>query len=159
MTKYDSTLDRDGNYQTIGAGLPFLASKRITFDGGTANGIGNDGGTQDPFTIFDVTGDVMLYVFGVCKTTLVGAATIEVGVTGNTAVLIPQVADATSIAVNEGWHDATSILAEGFTPQIHIVGGGLDVICTITTTNITAGVIDFYCQWRPLSSDGLVAAH
>lgn len=153
---YSSTQDRDGNFQLIGGGLPFKASKRITFAGGTTDAIGDDGGANDPFTIFTVTGDVMVYVFGVVKTTLVGAATLEVGVIGSTASLIAQVADATTIAVNEGWHDATSVLAEGFTPQIHIIGGGLDVIGTVGTADITAGVIDFFCFWRPLSSDGLV---
>jgi len=156
MSKYDQAQDRDANYAVLAGWLPFKASKRITFLGGTANAIGDDGGALDPFTIFTVTGDVLVYVFGICKTTLVGAATIEVGVAGSTASLIAQVAAATAIAVNEGWHDDTSVLAEGFTPQIHPIGGGLDVIGTITTADITAGVIDFYCFWRPLSSDGAV---
>ena len=154
--KFDSAQDRDANYQVLHGLLPFKASKRITFIGGTTDAIGDDGGALDPFTIFTVTGDVLAYVIGICKTTLVGAATLEVGVTGSTASLIAQVADATTIAVNEGWHDATSVLAEGFTPQVHPIGGGLDIIGTITTADITAGVIDFYCFWRPLSSDGLV---
>lgn len=158
MTAFQASLDLDANGRVIGGFLPFTTSNRITFAGGTTDAIGDDGGALDPFTIFTVTGDVEVYVTGMVKTTLVGAATLEIGIANNTAILIAQVADATTLAVNEYWHDATSVLAEGFTPQIHGIGGGLDIIGTVGTTNITAGVIDFYCRWRPLSTDGLVEA-
>lgn len=158
MSGYSVAQDLDANSRVIGAGLPFLVSKRITFAGGTTDAIGDDGGALDPFTIFTVTGDVLVWVAGMVKTTLVGAATLEIGVTNNTAILIAQVADATTLAVNELWHDATSVLAEGFTPQVHGIGGGLDIIGTVGTADITAGVIDFYCFWRPLSSDGAIVA-
>lgn len=158
MTAFQASLDLDANGRVIGGFLPFTTSKRITFAGGTTNAIGDHDGTLDPFPIFTVTGDVEVYVTGMVKTTLVGAGTLEVGVTDQTAGLIAQVADATTLVANEYWHDATSILAEGFTPQIHGIGGGLDIIGTVGTANITAGVIDFYCRWRPLSTDGLVVA-
>jgi hypothetical protein len=159
MSSYDASIDRDGNRQIISgpSGLPFKATKRITFIGGTANAIGDHDGTADPTTLFTVTGDVVVEVLGVVKTTLEGAATIEVGVTGATAAILAQVSDATTLAVNEVWGaDATVSLAEGFTPTIHGIGGGLDIIMTLASANITAGVIDFYCFYRPLSSDGEV---
>lgn len=159
MTAFSASLDLDANSRVIGSGLPFLASKRITFAGGTTDAIGDDGGALDPFTIFTVTGDVLVDVIGICKTTLVGAATLEVGVTNATASLLAQIADATTLAVNEMWGpDASPSLAEAYTPTMHGIGGGLDIIGTVGTTDITAGVIDFYCFWRPLSSDGLVVA-
>lgn len=153
---YTASQDRDANFQVLSGLLPFKAVKRITFAGGTTNGIGDHDGTGDPFTIFTVTGDVLIDVVGIVKTTLEGAATLEVGVVGATAAIIAQVADATTLAVNEMWIDATSSLAEAYTPTIHGIGGGLDVIGTVGTDNITAGVIDFYAFWRPLSSDGNV---
>lgn len=148
----------DANNRVVGSGLPFLVSKRITFAGGTANAIGDKDGTLATFPIFTVTGDVLVWVGGMVKTTLVGAGTLEVGVPNNTAILIAQVADATTLAVNEFWHDASSVLAEAFTPQVHGIGGGLDIKGIVTSTDITAGVIDFYCFWRPLSADGAVVA-
>jgi hypothetical protein len=160
MSVYDVNIDRDGSGGIIPGigGLPFKSKKTITFTGGSANTIGDNDGTLDPFNIFTVTGDVAVYVGGVCKTDLAGAtATLEVGVTGNTAILIPQTT-ATGIDVNMFWHDASVALAEGFTPQIHVIGGGLDIIGTVGTADITGGVIDFYCFWRPLSSDGFVVA-
>lgn len=160
MSKYDASLDRDANRQVIqGLTLPFKASKRITFAGGTTDAIGDDGGALDPFTIFTVTGDVLVDVIGICKTTLVGAATLEVGVTDATAALLAQLANATILVENEMWApDATPTLAEAYTPTAHGIGGGLDIIGTVGTADITAGVIDFYCFWRPLSSDGNVVA-
>jgi hypothetical protein len=158
MTGFSSTMDRDGNFQVISAPLPFLVSKRITFDGGTSNAIGDKDGTLATFPIFTVTGDVMVWVFGVCKTDLVGAGTLEVGVTGSTAAILAQIADATTLDANEVYHDATVALAEAVDFKAHIIGGGLDINGKVTTTDITAGVVDFYCFWRPLSSDGNVVA-
>lgn len=124
---------------------------------------GDDGGSQGAFTIFTITGDVLLQVFGICDLTLVGVnATVELGITGDTAVVIAQT---TGIAVqnNEVWTDASPTV--GF-QQIDVDGartfidaGGQDIILTIATADLTAGDIDFYALWRPLSSDGqLVAA-
>jgi len=159
MSTYSAALDRDGNRQPVSSGLPFLVSKRITFAGGTTDAIGDHDGALDPFTIFAVTGDVLLDVIGVVKTTLVGAGTLEVGVTDATAAILAQVADATTLAQNEIWAaDATVSLAEAITITPHGIGGGLDVIGTVGTANITAGVIDFYCFYRPLSVDGAVVA-
>lgn len=154
----DALQSLDANGRPFTGILPFLAKKRITFAGGTANAIGDHDGTGDPFTVFSVTGDVLVAPFGVCKTTLVGAGTLELGVAGATAALLAQIADATTLAVNEFWlPDASPSLAEAHTPKVHGIGGGLDIIGTVGTANITAGVIDFYCFWMPLSDDGQVS--
>jgi len=161
MTSFAATQDRDGNRQPFAGlfGLTFREKKTITFDGNTVNAIGDHDGTADPTTLFTVSGDVAVVVIGIVKTTLVGAATIEVGVTAATASILAQVADATLLAVNEFWGaDATPSLAEAMSPRIHGIGGGLDIIMTLATANITAGVIDFYCYWMPVSTDGNVLA-
>ena len=132
--------------------------KSITFIGGTPNAIGDHDGTGDPFTIFTVTGEVKVKIIGICTTTIVGAlSTLEVGVTGTTAGILPQTTG-TDIDVNEIWHDASpdsgveasSVMTE------KIIANSLDVIGTVGTANITAGVIKFICLWRPLSKDGNV---
>jgi hypothetical protein len=42
--------------------------------------------------------------------------------------------------------------------QTFIVANGQDIALTIAGATLTAGIIDFYCLWRPLSADGLVVA-
>ena len=123
----------------------------------------DDTGAAGSYTIFTVTGDVLLVVFGICKTALTsgGASTIELGVSGDTAVLIAQ-ATATALILNEIWQDATptttieAIDLAG--TKTFIVSGGQDVLFKITTADLTAGAIDFYALWRPLSTDGNVVA-
>jgi len=137
------------------------AEKTITFAGGTTNATGDHDGTGDPFSIFTVTGTVIAKIVGICSTSIVGAGTIEVGIAGNTAGLLAQVADAEDIDAGDIWHDATvdkgielsSVLLE------NIIANGADIIGTVGTANMTAGVIKFICLWKPLSADGdLVAA-
>ena len=134
-----------------------------TFAGGTTDARGDDGGAKDGGAIFTVTGEVLVRIFGVCTTTLVGGATIEVGVAGNTASLIAQIADATDLITSEIWLDATptvlgaDLLANVLGP--YVIVNGLDIIETITTTNITAGELHYICMWSPLSPDGNVVAN
>src|SRR6202008_2562202 len=78
------------------------------FTGGTTDARGDKDGANASFKIFDVTGDVIVRMYGVVTTTLVGAGTLEVGVTGNTAGLIAQVADATTPAAGDFYYAATS---------------------------------------------------
>jgi len=122
----------------------------------------DDTGATGAYTIFTVTGDVLMQVFGICDVALVQAAptaTIELGVSGNTAVLIAQTTANTLIA-DEIWYDSTPTAT---VEQVDVVGArqfiianGQDVILTIAAQALTAGDIDFYAIWRPLSSDGLV---
>lgn len=120
------------------------------------------GGAQGALTLFTVTGTVFAQVFGVCQTLMNsgGAATIEVGISGNTAALIAQTT-ATDLDQYETWQDASPEANPGavdLTARSFVVTGGADVIFTIGTADLTAGVIDFYCLWAPLSADGLVTA-
>lgn len=136
------------------------AEKVITFAGGTANAIGDHDGTGDPFTIFTVTGTVLVKLMGICETDLAGAsATLEVGVTGNTAILIAQ-STATDIDAGEIWHDATpDAKVEASTVLTEkVIAGGLDIIGTVATANITGGAIRFVCFWYPLTEGSSVVA-
>ena len=124
----------------------------------------DDTGATGAYTIFTVTGDVLLQTFGICDVALTsgGAATIELGVAGDTAAFIAQ-ATATALIANEVWIDATptltkEILDPAAVPRTWIVANGQDVIFTIGGADLTAGDIDFYALWRPLSTDGNVVA-
>lgn len=132
------------------------------FDGGTADARGDHDGTSDPTTLFNVTGDVLVRMYGVVTVTLVGAATIEVGVTGNTAELLAQVADASTMAAGDIWVDGTvddvRAAAFGDVKASTLVVDGSNIIETIGSANITAGNIRYVCLWRPVTEGSRVEA-
>jgi len=134
----------DANSRTINSNEAILLTSEWTF-------VLNETGDQAAHTLFTVTGDVLVSVWGICKTNIAGAGTMEVGVAGETNGLIAQIADATTLDAGEVWVDATP----GFTqviPSTFVVGAGKDIILTIGTADLTAGVVDFYCTFRPLSA-------
>jgi len=149
MAQYDVGQDLDGNGRVIASNEGFKLESTWTFAVATTGAIA-------AHTVFTVTGNVLCTVFGICDTTLdsVGTPTIEMGVTGNTAALIAQ-SVAKSLADGEIWVDATMTrVGVGAVPAMQAVNDGNDIILTVGTATVTAGVIDFYCLWRPLSSDG-----
>ena len=131
------------------------------FAGGTTNARGDDGGTGDPYTLFTVTGDVLVGIFGVCTVDLVsaGGGTLEVGVTGNTAALIPQTT-ATAIDANEIWLDSTPAVGADVSDALTFsyVVNGLDIIETVGTADVTAGNVYYVCLWRPISHNASVVS-
>lgn len=147
---------------SIANGVELTAGWRVAkkassaFDGGSANAHGDSAGTGNPYTLFTVTGVVECRIFGVCNTLLTGTGTLEVGCTGNTAALIAQTTG-TDIDASEIWMDATpGLRAEAFGGQTFIVIG--NIIETVGTADITAGQIDYYCIWRPISDGATVVA-
>lgn len=130
------------------------------FAGATTDARGDKDGANASLKIFDVTGDVLVRIFGVVTTTLVGAGTLEVGVTGNTPGLIAQVADATTLAAGDFYYAATStkvgatLLSDILGP--YIVSNGLDIFEKTAGTDISAGQIYYICLWRPISPNGNV---
>ena len=151
-------IDADGNVAADSSWHPFRCEKLVTFTGGTTDAWGDDGGALDGGAVFTVTGTVRMRVFAVVETDLVGAATIELGITGSTASVLAQVANATSMDAGQIWHDATvDAKTELSSVAIdRIIANGLDIILTVGSTNITAGAIRFFCSWIPVSEDGMV---
>jgi len=155
---------RDPNYQVHFALDSFNVAKcaPTAFAGGTTDARGDDGGANDPYTLFTVTGDVLVRIFGVCTVDLVsaGGGTLSVGVTGNTAALLAATT-ATDIDANDLWNDTTPAVGTDTLANItgpHLVVNGLDIIETVGTADITAGNIYYICLWRPLSADGNVVS-
>ena len=147
MSSYAAAQDRDANRQVISSNEAFKLESTWTLVETTTGAVGSH-------TLFTVTGNVLLSVFGVVDTTLVGAGTIEVGVTGNTAVLIAQ-GTAANYADGDVYVDATDTrVGAGAPPAMQVINDGLDVLLKITGAACSAGVVDFYCTWRPLSSTG-----
>ena len=141
----------DANRRTITSNEAFLLSSEWTF-------VNPGTGATGSHTLFTVTGDVLVTIFGSCTTNMDGAgADFEVGVTGNTAGLIAQIADVEDLDAGDIYQDASPEVGTVALPSAFIIVGGLDVLLKITNANITAGVVDWYCMWRPLSSDGEVS--
>lgn len=146
-----------GQIMEAAAGIGAYASKSVTFAGGTVNDMGDFDGTGNPYTLFTVTGTVLMKLFATVDTDLAGAtATIRVGTALSNTALIASTT-ATDLDVNEIWHDATpdasvelsTVLTEKIVKQ--------NVIQTVGTANITSGAITYHCIWKPISLDGNVA--
>lgn len=122
-----------------------------------------DTGAQAAYTVFTVTGEVLIHaIFGICEDAFTGVGTlIELGVSGNTAVLIAQTT-ASDLIANEIWHDAspiTTIEQIDLTARSFVVANGQDVQLLISGADATAGKVNLYCIWSPLSAgSGIVAA-
>lgn len=145
----------DGTHLT--AGWQVAKHTGAAFDGGTGNAHGDYDGTGNPVTLFEVSGVVECRVIGVCNTLLAGAsATLAVGTASNTASLIASTT-ATDIDANEVWNGATPGVGSA-AYAAHPVVVIADIIETAGTANITAGQIDYYCTWRPLSDGATVTA-
>lgn len=131
------------------------------FAGGTTDARGDDGGANDPLTLFTVTGDVLVRMIGVCTTDLAsaGGGTLSVGVTGNTALLLA-LTTATAIDENELWNDASPAIGDTLANVTgpFVLTNGSDIIETVGTADITSGQIYYICLWRKLSQDGKVEA-
>lgn len=150
MTIIASAFSRDANSVPITTnGL--VVSKSITYSAATTGATGAS-------TLFTVTGDVLVRVFAICSADLTsgGAATIEVGIAGNTAALIAQ-STATDIDAGEVWIDTSPGTIQAL-PSQYILANGTDIIQTIATTTVTGGVLDYYALWTPLSNNGNLIA-
>lgn len=133
----------DANSRTINSNEAILLTSVWTFAAATT-------GSVNAHTLFTVTGDNLVTVFGTCQTDITGTGTGEVGVAGNTPALIAQTTG-TAIDAGEIWVDATPGTGVEALPGVFI-DNGLDIILTIGTGTFTAGKINFYCLYRPLSS-------
>lgn len=143
-----SVFTRDANHVPI-TSVGLTVSKDITYAAGTT-------GATGATTLFTVTGVVAVRVFAVCSADLTsgGSATIEVGISGNTAALIAQTT-ATGIDTGEFWIDTGPATIE-LLPNPSLCRA--NIIQTIGTTTITGGTLSYYCIWVPISSDGDVVA-
>ena|SRR3990167_547803 len=168
MSNFADSIDRDANRVPLTGSYPFRTKRTITFAGATTNAWGDDGGTLDGGVVFTVTGVVLIKIIAVCTTLLDsdGAATLSLGISGDTAIFLP-VETATQIDAGQLWvNDAsnvTYIIAGEEAAAIDNIPeyllNGNDLILTIAgAANVTAGVLDFYALWKPISDDGSVVA-
>lgn len=131
------------------------------FAGGTTNARGDDGGTNDPYTIATVTGDVLVGIYGVCTTDLAsaGGGTVSLGITSN-VTLFNGATTATAIDEHEVWTDTSPAIGKPLDAlSFYILGNGQDIVEAIATADVTSGNIYYVVLWRPLTvGSTLVAA-
>jgi hypothetical protein len=139
-------LQRDANWRTVDNNEAYVLESTWTFVAGTT-------GATGAHTVFTATGNCLVNVFAVCDTDLTsgGAATIEMGVAGNTASLIAQTT-ATDLDDGEIWVDASPAVGIEALPGMKVLNDGADIILTVGTTTVTGGAVDIYCIYRPLSA-------
>lgn len=126
-----------------------IASKTITLGTGAVPVTEN---------LFTVTGEVSAFVYGFIDTAVLaaGALTLELGVTGNTAAIIAITAKA-QLAINRFWVDTDSAVGVHAIPTEQLISAA-NILHVIRDSDATAGAITYYCVYRPVSSDGAVAA-
>ena len=123
--------------------------------------VGAGTGSIGTFALFTVTGAVKFGIIATCSETLVGAATLECGVTGTTAGIIAQIAAATDLITGEIWADATPTLKLDTLANSQldfVIADGADIFLTIGAANLTDGTIDFNVVWWPLNATGSIVA-
>lgn len=166
MTGFAAAQDRDANRVPIFRQLGAFRTKRtITFAGGTTNAWGDDGGTLDGGAVFTVTGTNRVRCLAKCTADLTGAnATIELGITGSTAIFMPT-ETATQIDNGQIWvNDAangTSIIIgeeEAAADNLPVYLISSDIILTVATADVTGGTLDFYCFWEPIDDSASIVA-
>ncbi len=123
-----------------------------------------DTGSQAAYTVFTVTGEVLIHaLFGICEDAFTsgGASTIELGVSGNTAVFVAQTT-AVDLIANEIWIDAsptTTVEQIDLTSLSFVVANGQDVDFLVGGADVTAGKVNLYCIWSPLSTNAALVAN
>ena len=142
---------------TYGGDALRRAIKTITFDGGAGTG------AQGAVALFTTTGTVHIVgAWGTCTTLLesAGGGTLALGVTSNAALFIAATT-ATEIDAGELWvdnsPDANGVALPAALKDI-IIADNDEIIGTVATGDITAGVIEIVVLWIPGSSGASVVA-
>lgn len=133
----------------------FLARKTAAFTAGAGTG------DQGTFALFTVTGAVKFAIIATCSETIVGAATLECGITGTTAGIIAQIANAPDLIAGEIWADATPTLKLDTVANSElnfVIADGADIFLTIGAADITDGTITFNVVWSPVNGTGNIVA-
>src|SRR3990167_4632040 len=110
------------------------------FAGGTTNARGDEAGTSDPLTLFTVTGDVLVRLFGVVTVDLVsaGGGTLQVGVVADPDLLLA-VSTATDLDANDIYSVAGGIAGGDALSDVtgpFVIVNGQDIVESVGTADI-----------------------
>lgn len=162
-------------WSVTSGGMRWQVAKHVSTDftgASPANGHGDEDGTGNPYTVFTVTGDVIIkQCWGIVNTSLTdtGTASLELGVTSNTGGVLAQIADVTTMDDGETWTDLAGISTGTLgvvdettgSNELMFINDGGDIIETTdlaTGDNIETGQIDYYCIWAPAEPGASVAS-
>jgi hypothetical protein len=137
--------------------VPRRSQKILTF-----NGLAGTGQFASPTVpIFTVTGKILVVAFvPSCTVDLVsaGGGTLLLGVVGSTSLFLGATT-ATAIDVGEFWINATPVAAGVALPAgFKDILVAANIVGTVGTADITAGVIQFDLLWLPLAKNAEVSA-
>lgn len=117
-------------------------------------------------TLFTVTGCVLCRVYGETTTLMVSTSntgTLAVGITGTTGLFMAATTvNATNMILDSVWLDNAPTVKAKALAAINSQGGWIlsrnaNIILTIATNNMTAGGMNLYCDWIPVSAGATVA--
>ena len=118
---------------------------------------------NSPVTIFTVTGTVLITCAGAVTTLMTSTGntgTLALGVSGTTGLFIAATTvNGTNLhAANQVWTGTTANVLGAALPGTSgwFIVSGSNVILTIATNNMTAGGMDLYGMWIPLSAGATV---
>ena len=152
MTNYDWIGKSCGN--GIALALMNIEMQNVTFAAATTGAVAAK-------ELFTVTGTVLLNVVGVCHTAdLTGTGSLQLGIAGATDKFIGATVG-TAIDRGEivGVHTTppTSFVTTDALPAwVYLTN--VDVGYEVTGNTLTAGQIDFYCRWYPVTDGSKVVA-
>lgn len=138
--------------------LPILVSKS---NADMSSGFGTG---DSPVAQFTVSGVVLARAFGAVSGNLTSASnngTISLGTADDPDALIPAAtADGTSLQDGDVWFDATSGTDIGALPDdgSWVVINSANIVLSVGTNNITAGAVDVYVQYIPITAGASVVA-
>lgn len=118
-------------------------------------------------TVFTVTGAVVAHVLARCADDLVsaGGGDVEVGTSDGVDCFCGLLTTAQDLDVNELWLHPQATLPSRTIPlagtvknienfQRGVLLNERDIIMTVVVADITAGIIEFVCRWKPLFPGG-----
>ncbi len=119
---------------------------------------------NSPITLYTVTGSILCRLRGVVGgtqlTSTAGTGTAAAGVATATTVLLPTTTanGTTNFVANAAWVDSTpAVLAEAEAAATWVLLTG-NIILTIATNNMTAGAVNLYLDWVPVSAGATVVS-
>ena len=118
---------------------------------------------NSPITLFTVTGTVLLRIYGRTSTALTSTGatgTLAIGISGSTTIYLgTTTADGTNFATGSVWIDTSptirseALVAANLVWHLNQAG---NAILTIATNNMSAGGMELYCDWIPVSAGATV---
>lgn|SRR3990167_6665018 len=120
---------------------------------------------NSPITLWTVTGTIrILNVYGkvgaTAFTSTAGTGTLAIGIAASTGQFLAATTanGTTNFIANATWIDTTPALTSEILPTaVHTIHSG-NIILTIATNSMTAGAVNLYIDWVPVSAGATVVS-